>query len=126
MMEVQVDTSAPLDAPIATTDRCDGDREAALSCVDAVQQWPSSLRLERELREGLRQSAEAPWRWLFASGEVYEVTGCVVVSATRTVVDDHTGRQWEKPLRATATFSTQAMVRVDPVTPVRRRAPLRM
>ena len=114
-----MDAFAPPNTLTPPSTRCYDDEAASSSTLD-VQQCPSSLRLGRELRQGLRPSVQAPWRWLFANGSVYEVTGCAWVSATRTAVDEKTGHQWEKPIRATVRFSTQGMIRVDPP---RRRAP---
>ena len=83
--------------------------------VHNVQQWPSSLRLCREMGEGTRQTFQAPWRCVFSNGQLYEVLSCVWVCATRTVVDEPSGRRWEKPLRAIAAWGMQDIVRVDPL-----------
>ena len=80
----------------------------------AVKQWPSSLRLCREMAAGLRQTFHAPWRCVFANGQLYEVISCVWVCASSTEVDAN-GRLWEKPTRAIAAWGMHDAIQVAPL-----------
>ena len=61
-----------------------------------VRQYPSSLSLLQELREGKRDSFRAPWRCLFADGRLVEVESMCVVAKRRWVVEAE-GTTWERP-----------------------------
>ena len=73
--------------------------EDELPWIDSppTRQYPSSLRCLIELSQGTRDSFRAPWRCLFALGELVEVESVCSIARRQTVVEAD-GRVWERPV----------------------------